>query len=295
MTINPCAKINLGLNVVERRPDGYHNLETVFFPIPIFDTLEVMRRDADSDIETPCRLRLSSDDELGAADDNLVVRAFKLLAAEHHLAPVDVRLVKQIPSQAGMGGGSSDAAFMLRMLNELFQLHLSDDTLCRYAARLGADCPFFVRATPSYATGIGDILKPIDGLAERLKGYHIVVVKPPIAVSTRDAYSEITPKAPEKCCRDVVMQPIETWREELTNDFERPVFKRYPRLAAIKEQLYELGADYALMSGSGSALFGLFNTQNPSSFIHNPSSLILNPSSIPSPFPDCKTYTARLG
>lgn len=257
----PCAKINLGLNIVSKRPDGYHNLETVFYPIPLTDALEIKYMDEKFPSESPCDLKITGNDVDCNEEDNLVIKAYKLLAADFQLPRVHAHLVKRIPTQAGLGGGSSDAAYMIRLLDERFRLNIGIPEMERYAAKLGADCAFFITADPSYAEGIGDVLMPADVPGAGLGGYYLAVVKPSVAVSTRDAYTAIVPKTPAKCCRDIVRQPIETWKDELVNDFEAPIFAMHPELAAIKQSLYDAGAVYAAMSGSGSALFGIFREQ----------------------------------
>lgn len=257
----PCAKINLGLNIVSKRPDGYHNLETVFYPIPLTDALEIKYMDEKFPSESPCDLKITGNDIDCNEEDNLVIKAYQLLAADFQLPRVHAHLVKRIPTQAGLGGGSSDAAYMIRLLDERFRLNIGIPEMERYAAKLGADCAFFITADPSYAEGIGDVLMPVDVPGAGLGGYYLAVVKPSVAVSTRDAYAAIVPKTPAKCCRDIVRQPIETWKDELVNDFEAPIFAMHPELAAIKQSLYEAGAVYAAMSGSGSALFGIFREQ----------------------------------
>ena len=257
----PNAKINLGLNIVGRRPDGYHNIETVFYPIPLCDALEIRRMDDRFPSEVDCDLKVTGNAVDCDEQKNLVVKAYNLLAADFSLPRVHAHLVKRIPSQAGLGGGSSDGAYMIRLLDERFRLNIGIAEMERYAARLGADCPFFITAMPSYATGIGEILAPVDGHKGNLGGYRLAVVKPDIAVSTAEAYSRITPTQPAKCCRDICRQPIATWRDELTNDFEKPIFAMHPMLADIKRRLYDLGAVYAQMSGSGSALFGIFKQE----------------------------------
>lgn len=252
----PDCKINLGLNVVERRPDGYHNLETVFYPVPITDALEVQAMDELFPSAVDCDLKVTNLVIEGDEQRNLVVRAYQLLKQDFPQLPrVHVHLYKNIPTQAGMGGGSSDCAFMLSLLNEQFALGLSKQQLIGYAARLGADCAFFILNEPAYAEGIGERLQPVD---LRLQGMYLAVVRPDIPVSTKEAFSLIKPQRPAKNCRDIVMQPVETWREELKNDFEQSVFALHPEIALIKQQLYEQGAVYAAMSGSGSAVFGLF-------------------------------------
>lgn len=257
----PCAKINLGLNIVSKRPDGYHNLETVFYPIPLTDALEIKYMDEKFPSESPCDLKITGNDIDCNEEDNLVIKAYQLLAADFQLPRVHAHLVKRIPTQAGLGGGSSDAAYMIRLLDERFRLNIGIPEMERYATKLGADCAFFITADPSYAEGIGDVLMPVDVPGAGLGGYYLAVVKPSVAVSTRDAYAAIVPKTPAKCCRDIVRQPIETWKDELVNDFEAPIFAMHPELAAIRQSLYDAGAVYAAMSGSGSALFGIFREQ----------------------------------
>ena len=253
MIVRPKAKINLGLNVVERRPDGYHNLETVFYPVPLCDTLEVNITDG----EPACELTVTGIPVEGDVRHNLVVRAYDLLRQDFPQMPaVSACLDKQIPTQAGMGGGSSDCASMIRALNEVCGLQLTVEQMIGYAVRLGADCPFFIVNSPAYAEGVGERLQPV---ALDLRGYFIAIVRPDIPVPTREAFSLITPRRPAKNCLEIISQPVTTWRHELVNDFEHSVFALHPEIGAIKERLYQLGAVYAAMSGSGSAVFGLFN------------------------------------
>lgn len=261
MIVFPCAKINLGLNIVSKREDGYHNLETVFYPIPLYDALEIKYMDEKFPSDTACDLKVTGNAVDCDEQKNLVIKAYHILAADYQLPRIHTHLYKHIPSQAGLGGGSSDAAFMIRLLDERFRLNIGNPEMERYAARLGADCAFFIEAEPAYAEGIGDVLMPADGPDGNLHGYYLCVVKPDVAVSTKEAYSAITPKKPAKSCRDIVRQPIETWKEELVNDFEEPIFKMHPKLAAIKQKLYDRGAVYASMSGSGSALYGIFKEE----------------------------------
>ncbi len=255
----PIAKINLGLNVVEKRPDGYHNLQTVFYPVPIQDVLEVQVMDEAFPSSYDCDLKVTNINIDGDEQRNLVVRAYQLLKKDFPTLPrIHTHLWKGIPTQAGMGGGSSDCAYMMLLLNRQFQLGLTDDQLIQYAAQLGADCAFFILSQPCYAEGIGEKLNPIE---VSLNGYHIVVVRPDIPVSTKEAFSLIHPHYPAQNCRETVMQPVETWRETLVNDFEESVFALHPEIGDIKQQLYDMGATYAAMTGSGSALFGLFKKQ----------------------------------
>lgn len=249
----PNAKINLGLNIVEKRPDGYHNLETIFYPINLQDALEVTRRENNDKEYT---LHISGSPLEGEPEDNLVVKAYKLLKKDYPgLLPVDIHMYKHIPAGAGLGGGSSDAACMIKLLNDKFSLGLSTERMEEYAVKLGADCSFFIRNKPVFATGIGNLFEPVE---LSLKGYHIILIKPDIFVSTRDAFAEIKPVRPAVSLKEVVKQPIETWKSSMKNDFEDSVFKKFPEIAAIKDELYDLGAVYAAMSGSGSSVYGIF-------------------------------------
>ena len=275
----PCAKINLGLNVIAAREDGYHDIETVFYPIPITDALEIKYMDEHFPSEYNCDLKITGNAVDCDEQHNLVVKAYDLLAANYELPRIHAHLVKRIPMQAGLGGGSADGAFMIRLLDERFRLNIGIAEMERYATQLGSDCPFFITAEPSFATGRGELLEPADGPKGNLDGYYIAVVKPDEAVSTAMAYKQIKCRKPAKCCRDVVRQPIDTWKDDLSNDFEEPVFKAHPRLASIKQQLYDLGAVYAQMSGSGSALFGIFRKE---------------PTNIDEIFSDCFTFTSVL-
>ena len=255
MLTKPIAKINLGLNVVEKRPDGYHNLETVFYPVQIEDALEVYPMDPEFPSEYDCDLKVTNITIDGDEQRNLVVRAYNLLKADFPTLPrIHAHLYKGIPTQAGMGGGSSDCGFMITLLNDMFKLGLSDQQMIDYAAHLGADCAFFILNRPCYAEGIGEKLQPID---LDLKGWYLSLVRPDIPVSTREAFALIKPHYPEVNCREVVKQPVESWRDALVNDFEGSVFAVHPELGAVKDRLYDLGATYAAMSGSGSTLFAL--------------------------------------
>lgn len=253
----PCAKINLGLNVVEKRPDGYHNLETVFYKVPIHDALEIQEMDKEFPSQYPCDLKVSNINIEGDEQKNLVVKAYELLRKDFGLTErFHIHLYKGIPTQAGMGGGSSDGAYMIRMLNEACHLGLSVKQMQEYAAKIGADCALFIDdAVALRAEGIGEILQPID---IDLSDYFLGIVRPDIPVSTREAFSLIKPTPTERRCWDIVKLPVEEWRGLLTNDFEKSVFTLHPELGAVKDKLYELGASYAAMSGSGSSIFGLF-------------------------------------
>lgn len=248
----PCAKINIGLNVTRKRSDGYHDIETVFYPIPLTDVLEIKPLCAEDDedvqiIGMPCDADVH---------DNLVYRVYADLRREFALPAMSVYLYKKIPVGAGLGGGSSDAAETIKMINELFALGLDNDDMARRIARYGADCAFFIRRTPVFARGIGDVF---SNIRLTLGGMYLVLVKPDIFVSTREAYAGIVPKTAERDLRQCVESEIDSWRNTVTNDFETHVFKLYPLLAAIKQTLYDMGALYAAMSGSGSTLYGIFD------------------------------------
>ena len=252
MLLFPNAKINVGLNILSRRPDKYHDISTVFYPVGWSDALEVIPVEDD---RKECRLHLSGLPVDGDVQDNLVVKAYRMLMQDYTLPSVEVYLHKAIPFGAGLGGGSADASCMLRLLRDLFSLPLSDDGLAVYAARLGADCPFFIYNRPMLAEGIGERLSPID---ISLRGYFLVLVKPEISVSTAEAYSLVTPAVPSLSLPDILSQPVGEWKELLVNDFEKSVFEHYPVLSRLKQQLYDKGAVYVSMSGSGSTMYGLF-------------------------------------
>ena len=248
----PNAKINLGLNIVERRPDGYHNIETVFYPIPLTDVLEIVpARDGET------TLRCYGNPVDCPAEKNLVMKACRLMQERYDIQPVEIHLYKHIPDGAGLGGGSSDAAHTLVMLNKMFELGISDADLAAMAATLGADCAFFVYNRPMMATGIGDVLSPLE---VDLKGRTLLLVKPPVGVDTRTAYSRVAPAKPVVDLVQTIAQPAESWYGLLVNDFEPSVFAALPQLWLIKAQLMDAGAQYAAMSGSGSTVFGIFNS-----------------------------------
>ena len=245
----PNAKINLGLNIVERRPDGYHNIETEFYPIPLTDVLEIVPADTLS-------LTCYGNKVDCPPEKNLVMKAYHLLQQRCDLPPVAIHLYKHIPDGAGLGGGSSDAAHTLKMLNEMFDIGISDADLASMAATLGADCAFFIYNRPMLATGIGDVLSPVD---LSLQGKTLLLVKPPMGVDTRTAYSRVTPQQPTMLLADIIKSPIGSWDGLLVNDFEPSVFSSIPQLWLIKAQLLDAGAQYAAMSGSGSTMFGIFD------------------------------------
>lgn len=253
----PNAKINIGLRILGKREDGYHNIETVYYPLRgiIYDSLEIIR--SSKFVIHSAGLKIQ-----GQKRKNLCVRAYELLKKDFSLSNVGIYLYKAIPMGAGLGGGSADGAFMLKLLNHEFNLGISDKKLSEYAVCLGSDCPFFIFNQPAYATGKGEIIKPLREI-EQLKTKHIVVVYPEIQVRTADAYKEVD-KQPENKKRkmlklsELVYQPISEWKRNIVNDFEEVIFLKYPILRKIKRQLYDYGAVYASMSGSGSAIYGVF-------------------------------------
>lgn len=251
----PNCKINLGLNIVAKRPDGYHNLETVFYPIPLRDSLELLEW-KDGTKDEAYRLHLSGAPIAGNPADNLVVKVYLSLREEFDLPPLEIFLCKHIPMGAGLGGGSSDAAAMMTGLNELYQLNLRESDMERRMAKFGADCAFFVRNRPVFATGIGD---QMENFNLSLQGKYIVLVKPNVFISTKEAYATVRPQPATHDLREALAQDMDSWRETVVNDFEASVFPNHPELPAIKQTLYDLGARYAAMSGSGSTLFGLFD------------------------------------
>ncbi|GAB6124173.1 4-(cytidine 5'-diphospho)-2-C-methyl-D-erythritol kinase [Dysgonomonas termitidis] len=250
----PNAKINLGLNIVSRRTDGYHNLETIFYPIGIKDALEVMIRE-----EQPCDTFVEAGIKIDSLpDNNLVMRALQLMRVKYIFPPVEVHLLKNIPFGAGLGGGSADASFVLKLLNQIFDLGASDEELATIAVQLGADCPFFIYNRPVFARGIGEVFEEID---LSLKGYYFVLVKPDIHVPTKDAFAGIKPQQPQMSLKEIVKLPVSDWGGLMANDFEKSVFVKYPVIGGLKEDLYKKGALYASMTGSGSSVFGIFKEE----------------------------------
>lgn len=264
----PNAKINLGLNVVSKRPDGYHNIETIFYPIPLKDALEVVAADTFSFTQTGILID-------APVEKNLVVKAMNTLKKEYKIPALEIHLLKVIPFGAGLGGGSADAAFMLKLLNDFCAFGLHTEELEQLAAPIGADCPFFIRNTPVFASGTGNIFEPIRF---SLKGYYLCLVKPDVAVSTPEAYSLVTPAAPGISLKEIISGPVSDWKYNMINDFEKSVFTQHPVIGNIKKSLYEAGAVYASMSGSGSSVFGLFE----------------KPTALKEQFPDCFIWEGLL-
>jgi 4-diphosphocytidyl-2-C-methyl-D-erythritol kinase len=257
----PNAKINIGLAVTEKRPDAYHNLETVFYPLRMLkDALEVLP--AGEDAQTS--MRLSGKKIEGDLTHNLVWKAFELLRAQYpeQMRPVSIHLLKTIPMGAGLGGGSADGAFMLQLLNKFFELGLSDSTLASLALELGSDCPFFIYNTPHFAKGRGELLEPV--LLD-LSSYSIQLVCPKLQVSTASAFSKIIPGPAKFPLENIASLPVADWKDYIINDFETTVFEVHPELALIKQRLYDDGAIYASMSGTGSAVYGIFKEGGQSS------------------------------
>ncbi|HWY12389.1 MAG TPA: 4-(cytidine 5'-diphospho)-2-C-methyl-D-erythritol kinase [Bacteroidia bacterium] len=258
----PNCKINLGLNVTEKRPDGYHNIETVFYPVKWQDALEIVIG-GNSHFD----LKISGLKVDGNPDENIIFKAYKLLSQQHKLPNLQVYLHKVLPMGAGLGGGSSDAAFFLKMTNKQLKLNLSNEQLTDMARQLGADCAFFIRNAPVFAKGKGDEFEPIN---VDLSQYHILVVSPGINCNTKEAYEGVVPIKPSRSVKDIVTkEPIENWKNVLVNDFEKSILKKYPEIEKLKNTLYQNGAIYASLSGSGSAVFGIFKTKPEINFPEN--------------------------
>lgn len=244
----PVCKINLGLSIISKRADGYHNLETCFYPVPWSDILEVIPSDQTSFSSSGIAIP-------GDENSNLCLSAYQLLKQDLCLPHVKIHLHKIIPMGAGLGGGSSDGAKTLQLLNDIFHLNLSVDQLLKYASQVGSDCSFFLYDRPMMGSGKGEILSETS---VSLKDYFLVLVKPPVHVSTQQAYANVITRPPEMPLEDVLRLPIAKWKAQLKNDFEDSVFKTQPVIGEIKDQLYRQGALYASMSGSGSSVFGIF-------------------------------------
>src|ERR1017187_1662968 len=265
MIVFPNAKINIGLNIISRRKDDFHNIETVFYPVMYDDILEVVEVEEDT-LEfkkkskkeasiKPVNFIQTGINIPGNSEDNICVKAYRLLEVAYELPPINIYLQKMIPAGAGLGGGSSDGAYMLKLLNELCSIGLKKDKLIKYAQKLGSDCPFFLQNKPVYANGKGD---QFDEIKLDLSDYFIALITPNIHISTIEAYAKATPSAPGYSLKDVIRQPIENWKKKIKNDFEPKVFTKFRILNTIKKILYVKGALYASMSGSGSTIYGIF-------------------------------------
>ena len=246
----PNAKINIGLHVLNKRQDGFHNIETVFYPAGIFDVLEIVESGED---KTP--LDITGISVPGNPQENLCLKAYQLLKTDFDLPPVKMHLHKVIPAGAGLGGGSSDAAFTLKCLNSLFELKMKTETLQFYAAKLGSDCAFFIPNTPCIAYEKGDRLEPVH---INLDDYYIVIVFPDISINTKSAYANINTKKPGFSLSETGILPVSEWKHHIHNDFESYVFQKHPEIKKIKEIFYDCHALYASLTGSGSAVYGLF-------------------------------------
>lgn len=246
------AKINLGLFLTEKRPDGYHNLQTIFYPIKIHDVVELVDAEQTS-------MLIKGIDIPGEATDNICLKAFKTLQADFNLPNQQVVLLKNIPVGAGLGGGSADAAFLIKLVNQKFALGLSVMQMEDYARKLGADCAFFIQNKPVYAYAKGDEFEEIVDVD--LSNYYMVLVKPPVHVATAQAYNKVNVKQPFTSLKDLIHLPLQDWQAHIVNDFEPSVFAKYPQIDEIKTKLYQAGAKFALMSGSGSSVFAIFDRE----------------------------------
>lgn len=258
----PNSKINLGLNILRKRPDGFHDLETVFYPLPLKDVIEVIKSP-----EAAAGIQFSATGlpVNGPLEENLCIRAYRLLQKDFpDLPPVKMHLHKVVPMGAGLGGGSANAVFMLKLLNEKFHLQLSNEKLLDYSIQLGSDCPFFIFNKPAIGTGRGELLQTIS---LDLSAYSIVLINPHIHINTAWAFAQLGQPVERKPIHAVIQQPVDTWQKDLVNDFEGPVCAHHPELLSIKENLYAAGALYASMTGSGSCFYGLFpKNKIPASF-----------------------------
>jgi 4-diphosphocytidyl-2-C-methyl-D-erythritol kinase len=251
MVTFPNCKINLGLNILQKREDGYHDIETVFYPVPVYDILEII---SSSEDKTQFH---NTGFFAGSPENNSCLKAFKLLKKDFQKLPeINMHLHKVIPLGAGLGGGSADAAFTLLLLNKKYNLNIPRQQLFEYALQLGSDCPFFLINQPCLAFGRGEILESIK---LSLSGYKLLVVNPSIHINTKEIFKEIIPAIPAKKIKEIIEQPVSAWKEELVNDFEKIVFPKYPQIKKIKENMYQQGAVYASMTGTGSTIFGIFN------------------------------------
>lgn len=252
----PNCKINLGLNIISKRADGFHNLETVFYPVALKDVLEIVKQQHETNGVEFTSTGLAVD---GDVNNNLCLKAYHILKKDFPPLPaIRMHLHKAIPMGAGLGGGSADGAFTLKLLNEKFGLNLSTEQLIDYSVQLGSDCPFFILNQPCFAEGRGEKLQPIN---LNLSAYQFLIINPGIHINTGWAFSQIQPKQPAKSIKDIIDQSILTWKDELINDFEEPVFNIHPEIKGIKENLYSQGAVYASMTGSGSTVFGIFTKE----------------------------------
>ncbi len=249
MVVFPNAKINLGLNIISKREDGYHNISSCFYPIEFYDVLEILPSKKLSFKSTGIPIP-------GDMEGNLCLKAYQLLRNDFDIAPVQMHLHKNIPIGAGLGGGSSDASYTIKLLNQLFDLNLTDLEMESYASKLGSDCPFFIKNVPVLAEGTGNLFKEVN---VDLIGKYLMLVYPDIHIGTKEAYAGVIPKQHEQPISKVINTGIENWPANLINDFETSIFPKYQRIKELKDQMYDMGAKYACMTGSGSAIYGIFN------------------------------------
>lgn len=253
MVVFPKAKINIGLRITEKRSDGYHNIETIFYPVSLRDALEIVEAEREA---TEDRITVTGLGTSIPGDDNLVIKAVKVLRQKFHIPYLNIHLHKVIPAGAGLGGGSSDAASTLMTLNRQFRLHLHLHELKSIALKLGSDCPFFINPVPSIATGRGETLMPVMPLIGQ---YHIILLNPGTIVSTAEAYRNCRPAAPSTSLMELYLKPVPEWKGLIINDFEESVFAGYPVIGELKQLLYDSGALFSSMSGSGSTVYGIFD------------------------------------
>jgi len=254
MVVFPNCKINLGLNIINKRADGYHDLETIFYPLGIKDALEIIKNPSVG--SSPVTFFQSGLEIDGNTDSNLCVKAYHIIKKDYPQIPsITMHLHKVIPMGAGLGGGSADGAFALKLINDFFHLSIPDEQLMQYALQLGSDCPFFILNKPCFATSRGELMNEIE---LDLSAYKFVIVNPDIHIKTGWAFSQITPTIPTYSIKEIISQPVNTWKDSLTNDFESHVILLHPEIREIKEELYNLGALYSCMTGTGSTVFGIF-------------------------------------
>jgi 4-diphosphocytidyl-2-C-methyl-D-erythritol kinase len=252
MIVYPNAKINIGLNIVNKRKDGFHNIESWVFAIDLCDILEIIKSDSATSFKST-GIAIP-----GNPEENLCLKGWEILSNEFSIPPVKIHLHKQIPIGAGIGGGSSDGAFTIKALNNLFSLNLSPEKMKQFSAMLGSDCPFFIDNRPAHVTGRGENLSL---LKKDMSNYFILLVNPGIHIGTAEAYAGVQPKKPSQSVSDLIRNPIKDWQKKINNDFEPGIFKTHPVIEEIKHLLLHAGAHYASMSGSGSSVFGIFESE----------------------------------
>jgi len=255
MILFPNAKINIGLSVIRKRRDGYHDIETVMYPIGLCDVLEYIE---EKNSNQDSKISITYSGNISFTGQDICMKAINLLEESHKVPALKIHLLKNIPAGAGLGGGSSDAAFLLNSLNKTFAFGLTSDQLEDLSVHIGSDCPFFIRNRPSFVTGKGDKLQDLPAM---LKGYFLLLLYPGIPVNTKEAYSGVIPEDKSYNLRELILEPVDRWKYYIKNQFEDLVFRKYPIIAEIKKELYDMGAVFASMSGSGSTLYGIFRTR----------------------------------